>query len=78
MVTVFSPAIVVVGVVMMGLGLIGVRWADRVVDAQREHGFRPLTDDSVTRTDRLAATRFAGSVMLVLGVLVVIVGLVGW
>ncbi|RQG97317.1 hypothetical protein [Natrarchaeobius chitinivorans] len=63
--------VLVVGFVLVGLGLAGIRYAPAIVDAQHRQGMTPYTDGPIEKSDRVVATKGVGVVFAVVGVVLV-------
>ncbi|MWV39320.1 MULTISPECIES: hypothetical protein [Natrialba] len=62
----------VVGVVLIGLGLAGVRYAPAIVEAQHRQGMTPYAgEESLEDDDRVSVTRGVGVVAVLGGLFVV-------
>ncbi|SDQ51383.1 hypothetical protein [Natronobacterium texcoconense] len=59
---------VVAGLVLIALGIGGVRYAPAIVDAQRRQGMTPLEDETIEYDDRIAVTKATGAVITLVGI----------
>ncbi len=61
--------LIVAGVVLITIGLAGVRYAPAIVAAQHRQGMAPLErEETIDVTDRVRTTKGAGVVLAIVGV----------
>ena len=69
--------LVALGVVMIALGLAGLRYAPEMIEAQREQGMEPVASDEIDDEDRILVTRAMSVVFTVIGLFIVAYSLSG-
>ena len=69
--------LVALGIVMIALGLAGLRYAPAMIEAQREQGMEPVASDEIDDEDRILVTRGMGVVFTVGGLFLVAYALSG-
>lgn len=58
---------IIVGLALVGLGLVGVRYAPAIVATQHRQGATPLECEEIDRGDRVRVTRGTGVVLAAFG-----------
>jgi hypothetical protein len=59
---------IVLGIVLVAVGLAGIRYAPAIVETQRRQGMTPFEgDEELEESDRVSVTRGTGAVAVLIG-----------
>lgn len=62
------------GVVLLALGVVGIRSAGAIVEKQRREGMTAFADAPIDDATRVTVTRYVAAVLIVLGFGLVVIG----
>ncbi|WP_306057194.1 hypothetical protein [Natronococcus wangiae] len=59
------------GIALVVTGLVGVRYAPEIVEAQRSRGMAPFEDEELETADRVRVTKGTGAAVVLIGLALV-------
>ncbi len=65
---------VLVGAILTLLGVVGVRYAPRIVAVQRERGMAPLEGEEIGDDERIQVTRGIAVLLTIVGFVLIVYG----
>lgn len=68
------PVLVVVGLVLLAVGIAGVRYAPVIVAVQHRESMTPLEDEPLADEDRTRVTRGVGLLFILVGLALLVYG----